>query len=53
MVESFKVESVVGERRVYKDIWSATVGTSRLYLLFQPQTVLSLGGPSNQVLAKC
>ena len=56
MAESFKVESVVGVlrvRRVYKDAWSATVGTSRLYLLFQPQTVLSLGGPSSQVLAKC
>ena len=53
MAESFKVESVVGECHVYKDVWSTTVGTSRLNLFFQPQTVLSLGGPSNQVLAKC
>ena len=46
MGESFKVESIVGECHVHKDVWSTTVGTSRLNLLFQPQTVLSLGGPS-------
>ena len=38
---------------VYKDAWSATVGTSWLYLFFPPRTFPSLRGQSSQVLAKC
>ena len=52
VTESFEVESVVWGYHVCKDAWSAAVGTLRLHLLSQPQTVPSLRGRPGQTWAK-
>ena len=52
MAEYFKIESAVWGYYIFKDGWSAVVGTLWLHLFFQPWTVPSLRGQSGQIWAK-
>ena len=51
MAEFFKAESVVWAYNIYKDVWSAAVGTTLCTL--STRKVPSLRGRSGQVLATC